>query len=153
MFSTGFDGDANAFPYSVHYRPLQPSGDSPPGIAKLEDGRFHVWRSGALGILLPTASAILVSRDFASALAAETNVGWHVREVTIRDPPNSEIRGYVELVVDEELEPHSLPSDVSGKRVWRFGLNYLFVSPELAKVLGARFPDLSFARGFSGFAG
>jgi hypothetical protein len=143
----GFEDQANAQPYSVHYRPSQASAERPPGVAKLEEGRFHVWRSGALGTFLPTASAILVSRGFASALDAETKAGWRIREITILDPPNGEIAGYVELVVDDEIGPHTLPRDVSGKRVWRYRLNSLFVSPELANVLSPLFPDLGFSLG------
>jgi len=149
----GFESRANTKPYSVQYRASQTSAGRPPGIAKLEEGRFHVWRCGALGTFLPTASAILVSREFASALAAETKAGWRLREVTIRDPPNSEIAGYVELVVEQAIEPHALPPDVSGKQVWRYGLNHLFVSRELATVLSPRFPDLFWSLGFSWFAG
>jgi hypothetical protein len=142
-----FDFETAALPICI-----EPSGDHP-GIAKLGEGRFHIWRSGTLGALLSTASAILVSRAFADVLAAETTVGWRIREVTIVDPPAREISGYVEVLVDEELAPGSLPSNLSGKRVWRFGPNHLFASPELAKILGARFPDLLLSLGFSRFAG
>jgi hypothetical protein len=143
----GFRGDANAFPYSV-----EAAGDRP-GIAQMAEGRFHVWRSGALGNLLPTASAILISRDLAGFLSAETIGGWVVREITIVDPPDGEIRGYVQLVIANELTPDSLPLDVSGNQLWRFGTNHFFVSPDLGRTLATRFDDLLFSLGFSRFAG
>ena len=143
----GFQGDARAFPYAVG------AGSQSASIAKLDVGRFHLYRSGDLTNLLPTPSAILASRDLADLLASEAPEGFRVREVTILDPPHGEVAGYVELLIDREIEPDSLPQDVSGKRVWRYGPNYLFVSPELAEIVGARFPDLTFSMGFSRFAG
>jgi hypothetical protein len=141
------DGDSRALPYSV-----EPTGRSA-GIFKLGPGRFHVWRPGALGSLLDAAAAILVSRDLADALAAETRAGWRSTEATIFDPQTGDLPGYVELLVDAELGLDALPADVSGKQVWRYGLNTLFVSPDLVSLLGPRFSDLRFSAGFSGFAG
>ena len=145
--SRGFDGDAPALPYSVE------SGGRPASIARLEIGRFHLYRTGDLTHLLPTPSAILVSRDLAALLTSQTPAGCRVREVTILDPPNGEVAGYVELLIDAELERASPPPDVSGKQVWHYGPNHLFVSPELAEIISARFPDLVLSRGFSRFAG
>ena len=124
-----------------------------PGIAKVSPGRFHIWRDGVLGSMLPTASAILVSRDLGAFLSAEANGRWHTEAVIVFDPPAHEIDGYVELVVEDEIRPGSLPSDVSGKRLWRYGSNHLFVSPDLMDSIQAPFPDLTFSIGFSGLAG
>ena len=106
-----------------------------------------------MGSILPTASAIVVSRDVGDFLAAEANRGWHAETVTVFDPPATEIHDYVELLVDNEIRPGALPADVSGKRLWRFGSNHLFVSPDLMDSIRARFSDLTFSLGFSGFAG
>jgi hypothetical protein len=142
-----FGDDTRTVPYCVESQV-----EHPPGIAKLAAGRFHVWRSGDLTSVLSTASAILVSRALADVLASHAEVGWQRREITIVDPPDGEVSGYVELIVDQEIAPDALPSDVSGKRVWRYGADNLFVSPELAGILAARFPDLTFSAGISVFA-
>jgi hypothetical protein len=142
-----FEGDVRSFPYHVS------DGGRGPGLAKVSPRRFHVWRDGVLGSLLPTESAILVSRDMGDFLAAEANRAWRTETVTVFDPPATEIHDYVELLVDDEIRPGALPSDVSGKRLWRYGPNHLFVSPDLMDSIRARFPDLTFSLGFSGFAG
>jgi hypothetical protein len=142
----GFEGDERAVPYFVD------AGGNPASIAKLDIGRFHLYRSGDLTHLLPTPSAILVSRDVAALLTSQVPAGCRVHEVTILDPPNGEVAGYVELLIDAELEPASLPQDVSGRQVWRYGPNHLFVSPDLAEIISARFPDFTLSMGFLRFA-
>jgi hypothetical protein len=109
----GFDGDVDTVPYSVG-----PAYGSP-RLARLEEGRFHIWESGVLGHLLDTASAILISRELASVLATEVKDGWRFREVTILDLPDREIPGYVELLVDAEMTPSSL--SFSGGFSWFAG--------------------------------
>jgi hypothetical protein len=143
----GFEVDERALPCSVE------AGGRPASIAKLDIGRFHLYRSGDLTHLLPTPSAILVSHDVAALITSQVQGGCRVREITILDPPNGEVTGYVELLIDAELGPASLPQDVSGKQVWRYGPNHLFVSPDLAEMVSAGFPDLRLSQGFSRFAG
>jgi hypothetical protein len=124
-----------------------------PGIAKLECDRFHLYRSGDVGNLLSTPSAILVSRDLGRALLSQVETGCRVREIVILDPPNGELAGFVELTVDAELDPDALPVNVSRRRVWQYGSSYLFVSPDLVPILSALFSDLTFSMGFALFAG
>src|SRR4051794_21005141 len=83
-----FKGDVRSFPYHVS------DGGGGPGLAKVSPRRFHVWRDGVLGSILPTESAILVSRDVGDFLAAEANRAWRTETVTVFDPPATEIHDY-----------------------------------------------------------
>jgi hypothetical protein len=143
----GLTGNARSFPYFMSDEGRGPR------LAKVSPGRFHIWQSGALGSILPTASAILVSSALATFLREEAQAGWRSEPVVVFDPPATEIQDYVELTIDSEIGPESLPSDVSGKRLWRYGPNHLFVSPALMDAIRERFPDLTFSMGLGTFAG
>jgi hypothetical protein len=88
-------------------------------VALVRPGYFHIFRPGTLGTIVRTASAILVHQDLAHLLTIVVDSGWRRQEAIIRDPASwTEIRDrYVELVVDAEIEPRSLPEDVSGMKL------------------------------------
>lgn len=113
-------------------------------VARLDGERLYVWETGFLGAVLSNPTAVVVSRPFVEALAAEIRSGWRARDVEILDPPQTQIDGYVVLEIDDELDPSRWPSSVDGMRLWRFGSGSLFVSPALAAVLRERFPELSY---------
>src|SRR5688572_5345582 len=144
-----FAGDCRSFPYFAH------DGGASAGIARVRPGYFHIFRPGGLGTVLHTASAILVSQELANLFTSIVPSGWNRQEAVIRDPASgSEMRDrYVEIVIDNEIAPESLPEDVSGMKVWRYGQGSLFVSPALMDAMRGGLPGLSFSMGFSGFAG
>ena len=143
----GFEGDPRRFPYLAY-----DGGDSA-SIAMVRPGYFHIFRPGTLGTILPTASAILVRAGLADLFATVVESGWRRQEAIVRDPASgTEIRDrYVEIVVADEIEPQSLPDDVSGMKLWRFDQNHLFVSPALMDLTKSQFSDVSFSMGFWAF--
>jgi hypothetical protein len=144
-----FKGDPRCYPYYAYF-----GGDSA-RVAMLRPGYFHIYRPGVLGSIVPAPTAVLVSRELAEMFESVVSGGWQRRAATLWDPASSteNHEQHVELVVDAEIGPDSLPKDVSGMKLWRSGGRYLFVSPDLMELVKGSFKDVSFSMGFWTFLG
>jgi len=124
--------------------------------ARLQDGRFHLIRTGLLGNLFYGSRYILASEPFADLLRSSCDSCLDLRSTELVQATSRDTFGvYYEIMPHAEITPENVKMvSNSGLHAWHFHQTHLFVSPGLARLIRKQeFDDLSFSPGFSRFAG
>ena len=122
--------------------------------ARLQDGRFHVFKSGIASNLITGHEFILVSQPLATIISKTCQSLVEVQPaVVIRLSTGEKWPDYYELKPLQEIRPYEL-LDASGYQVWHLDHSCLFVSPKLMdEITRSGIANLSFFPGWSRFAG
>jgi hypothetical protein len=121
--------------------------------ARLQDGRFHVFKSGIASNLITGHEFILAFGPLATIISKTCQSLVEVQPaVVIRISTGEKWPDYYELKPLQEIRPYELP-DASCYQVWHLDHSELFVSPELKnEITRSGIANLSFSPGWSGFA-
>ena len=148
--SSSFAKEENLLPFSLE------STIDPVRLFELDDGRFQLLESGAVGPFLPGHGYLIVERRLANFLI-EQDVGRIVCEdaILFDRPSGREYRTHVRVRIGQYFTPDQINDlDLNGPRLLTMNDGYYFVSPELRERLKhAQFDYLVFREGLSGFAG
>ena len=128
-------------PYSVESTDCFPM-----SCAKLQDGRFHVYKPGIASNLITGHEFILASEPLATIISKTCQSLVEVQPaVVIRISTGEKWPGYYELKPLQEIDSYKLP-DASGFQVWHYDHSWLFVSPELMdEIIRSGVTNLSFS--------
>jgi len=128
----------------------------PVRLFELDDGRFQLLESGAVGPFLPGHGYLIVERRLASFLIEQDVERIVCEDAVLFDRASgSEYRTHVRLRIGQYFTPGQINDlDLDGLRLLTMNDEYYFVSPELRERLKhAQFDYLVFSEGLTGFAG
>lgn len=123
-------------------------------LYQLNDGRFQMIRQGNLSPFMQGVDYILVETKLAKFL--ETLDISHIEfvDAVVWDRGiDKEYKNYKQLIVRQYFTEENIAHlDLRRLQMYLFGLNYLFVSPELKELLeNSEFDYLKFSEGFRNF--
>lgn len=122
---------------------------------RLDDGRFHVYRSGQPAILLSGYGFILVKDPIISIFQKFCAKEADFKDAIVMQTVTGETwNGYYEIVPHEEISPDVINTiDDTGFKLWHFNRKALFISSAVRnELLNSNIEGISCLPGFLGFA-
>lgn len=150
MTSNSFAMEENLLPFSVE------STIFPVRLFELDDGRFQLLESDAVGPFLPGHGYLIVERRLACFLIEQDVERIVCEDAVLFDRASgSEYRTHVRVRIGQYFTPAQINDlDLDGPRLLTMNDEYYFVSPDLRERLKhAQFDYLVFGEGLTGFAG